>query len=79
MTSTTLALGAAALLLLSGGAYAQNATGTPATKPCAQQSARGNTSGAPPDSQEANAQPVARGDTSGAPPDSQLAASGDCK
>ncbi len=71
MKITTMALGAAAVLLLSGGAYAQDTQGL---KPCSQQAARSHPTGAPPDAQQA-----ARGNDSGAPPDSQLAANGNCE
>ena len=85
MRLTRLTFGAAALLLMSGGAYAADAQGL---KPCtpAQQAARGNASGAPPNSQQAargnasgaaaDAQQAARGNASGAPPDLQQAARG---
>ncbi len=64
------AASAAAVLLLSGGAFANG------LKPCtpAQQAARGNASGNPPDSQTA-----ARGNASGNPPDSQTAAATSCE
>ena len=73
MRLTRITLSAAAMMLLSAGAFAQQAT---PLKPCApaQQAARGNDSGAAPDSQQA-----ARGNTSGAAPDSQHAAASTCQ
>ena len=71
------ALGAATVLLLSGGAYAQDSQ---SLKPCtpAQQAERGGTKGAPPDSQVATDE-AERGGTKGAPPDSQLATMSNCQ
>ena len=87
MRITTMAFGAATILLLSGAAYAQgsqpgspcaqqtsranNGGNPPDSQPGAQAAARGNDSGAPPDSQNASAQQAARGNDSGAPPNSQ--------
>ena len=64
------AVSAAAMLLFSGGAFAQS------LKPCppGQQAARGNASGAADQAQQA-----ARGNASGAPPESQAAAAAACE